>query len=49
MQFNWEMVPIPEIPIMAELPEMIFPIIWIEEAVNINKTYTNQLKYQLIL
>lgn len=34
---------------MKELPEMLFPLIWLEEGADLNKTFVNMLKYQLFL
>lgn len=34
---------------MHTVPEMLFPMMWVEEGANLNKTYVNMLKYQLFL
>lgn len=47
LQFNLEIVPIPEIEIMAELQPMLYPLFWVEEAANLNKTYVNKIKHTL--
>lgn len=49
MQFNMELKPLEQISYMQEVPEMLFPLMWIEEGANLNKTYVNMLKYQLFL
>ncbi len=49
MQFNIDLMPLPEIDVMNNVPEMIFPLMWVEEGVDLNKTFVNQLKYQLFL
>ena len=49
LQINVPLLPIQEIPIMNNLAEVVFPLMWIEEGVNLNKTYVNMLKYQLFL
>lgn len=49
LQLNIDLVPIPSIEVMKELPEMLFPLIWIEEGADLNKTFVNMLKYQLFL
>lgn len=43
------MKPIEAISIMANMPEVVYPMFWVEEGVAMNKTYTNMLKYQLFL
>lgn len=49
LQFNLEVVPIPEIPQMANLQEMFLPLFWIEEAAHLNRTFTDQMKNSLFL
>lgn len=49
LQFNIDLMPLPEIDVMKNLPEMVFPLMWVEEGVELNKTFVNQLKYQLFL
>lgn len=49
LQFNFDLLPLQEVEVMKELPEMVFPILWVEEGVNLNKTFVNMLKYQLFL
>lgn len=49
LQLNIDLMPLPEIPVMQNLPEMVFPLIWIEEGADLNKTFVNMLKYQLFL
>lgn len=49
MQFNIELQPLDDMSYMQTVPEMAFPMMWIEEGVNLNKTYVNMLKYQLFL
>lgn len=48
VQFNLGMVPLQEVPSMNHLPEVILPLLWVEEGVALNKTYTNMIKHQLI-
>lgn len=49
MQFNMELKPLEEMSYMQNVPEMLFPMMWVEEGANLNKTYVNMLKYQLFL
>lgn len=49
LQFNLEVVPIPEIAQMANLQEMFLPLFWIEEAAHLNRTFTDQMKNSLFL
>lgn len=49
LQFNLEVVPIPEIEQMAHLPEMLLPLFWIEEGAHLNRTMTDPIKNSLFL
>lgn len=49
VMLSYEIVPIEEIEQMKNLQEMALPMLWIDEGANLNKTYVNQIKYQLIL
>lgn len=49
LQFNMEVKPLPDVEIMKSMPEVIFPMFWIEEGVSLGKDITNQLKYTLFL
>lgn len=49
MQFNLEMKPIPEFDLMKDMPEVIFPLFWVEETVAVGPDVYNQLKYGLFL
>lgn len=44
MQFNMEMKPIPQIEIMKTMPDIIYPLFWVEEGVDLDKDMTKQLK-----
>lgn len=48
-QASFEVVPIEEIPFMKDLQEMYLPLFWFEDGVDLEKKFTNMLKYQLIL
>jgi len=49
LQLNIEIEPIEEVEFLRNFQSALLPIAWIEEGVNLNKTYTNLLKYQLFL
>lgn len=49
IQINVDLKPLPQIDVMKELPEMLFPVFWCEEGADLNKTFVNMLKYQLFL
>lgn len=49
IQINLDLKPLPQIDVMKELPEMLFPVLWCEEGADLNKTFVNMLKYQLFL
>lgn len=49
LQFNLQVRPIPEVDIMKDLREMIFPIFWIEEGAHLDKKFTNKIKNTLFL
>lgn len=49
LQFNLEVVPIEEVPMMQEMREMLYPMFWVEEGANLNATYVKMIKNSLIL
>ncbi|CAO1440533.1 unnamed protein product [Diamesa serratosioi] len=49
LQFSMEFAPIEEYEMMSKVQKLMMPLFWIEEGVQLNKTYTNLLKYQLFL
>lgn len=49
VQVNIEIVPIESIEMMKDLQPMYLPVLWFEDGVDLEKKFTNMLKYQLIL
>lgn len=49
LQFNLEVVPIPEVPFMANVQPMLYPLFWVEEGASLNKTFVNMIKNKLFL
>lgn len=49
LQFNLEVVPIPEIEQMSQLQEMMLPLFWVEEGAHLNRTITDPIKNSLFL
>lgn len=49
LQFSMAVEPIASIEYLKNIRKMVFPFIWVEEGVALNKTFTNMLKYQLFL
>ena len=47
LQFNIEVKPIPEMELFKDLQEMVLPLFWVEEAANLNRTFTDALKNTL--
>lgn len=47
--FSLELEPVTEVEVMANVPKVTLPVFWIEEGLDLNKTFTNLLKYQLFL
>lgn len=44
LQFNLDMKPIPQIEIMKNMPEILFPLCWLEESIVLEKGLLDQLK-----
>lgn len=49
LQFNLEVIPVEEAPIMQDIQEMFYPLFWVEESASLNKTYTNMIKNTIVL
>lgn len=44
LQFNLDIGPVPNISYTANLREMYYPMLWVEEKVALNETYVSQIK-----
>lgn len=47
--FSFELEAVAEVDVMANISKVTLPVFWIEEGLDLNKTFTNLLKYQLFL
>lgn len=43
LQFNLDVVPIPEVKSMSSMPHVVLPLFWVEESANLNKTYVDMI------
>lgn len=48
LQFNLEMKPIEEVPYMADIQEMYYPLFWLEEGADMKAEYAGPLKTLLM-
>lgn len=48
LQFNLEVVPIEEVPYMADLREMYYPLFWIQESAALEKEYVKPVKLLML-
>lgn len=49
IQLNFELEPVKEIAVMAKMPKMLFPIVWIEESADIPDRLVSLIKYAIHL
>lgn len=49
LQFNLELKPIENIEIMKNMPDMLYPMFWIEEGVQLGRDFTDKIKNSLFL
>ncbi|KAM7343534.1 sensory neuron membrane protein 1-like isoform 2-T2 [Cochliomyia hominivorax] len=44
LQFNLDVEPVEELPVMSKLKPLVMPLFWIEEAVDLDKSFTDIIK-----
>ncbi|XP_023303093.2 sensory neuron membrane protein 1-like, partial [Lucilia cuprina] len=44
LQFNLDVEPIEELPVMSKLKPLVMPLFWVEEAVDLDKSFTDLIK-----
>ena len=48
MQINLDMEPVSSYPIMKDLPKVVLPMLWLEEKISMNKTFTDEMKIMIL-
>lgn len=43
LQFNIDIVPIPEVESMKNMPNVVLPMFWVEESAKLNQTYVDMV------
>lgn len=43
LQFNIDIVPIPEVESMKSMPNVVLPMFWVEESAKLNQTYVDMV------
>lgn len=49
LQFNLEVKAIPGVELMENMPDVMFPLFWIEEGISLSRDFTDKIKNSLIL
>lgn len=49
VQMNLEVEPVKQIPILANLPKMIFPVVWMDESADIPDDIIKIIKYAMYM
>ena len=49
LQFNLEVKTIPQVEMMKNIPDVMFPLFWVEEGVNLGRDFTDKMKNSLFL
>lgn len=49
LQFSLEVKPIPEVELMKNMAEVMFPMFWVEEGVQLGREFTDKMKNSLFL
>lgn len=42
------MEPVPTYPLLANLPKVVLPMLWLEERISMNKTYVDEMKVMIL-
>lgn len=48
-QVNLEVKNIPQVKLMANMPELLWPLFWLEESVHLGHDFTDKIKNTLFL
>lgn len=49
MQFNLEVKKIPQVKLMENMPDLVWPLFWIEEGIHLGHDFTDKIKNSLFL
>lgn len=49
VQLSFEVVPVENVELMSNIQEMFLPFLRIDEGTDLNKKFTNMIKYQLYM
>lgn len=49
LQFALDVEPVPKYNLLSQLPNVIVPMMWVEESANLSTSYTNVFRYGLYM